>query len=174
MAKPGFRKLMRSIHYWTSLAVLLTGGLLAATGILLLLKKDIEWLQPPVAPASHTGISRVQVDALIEAASRAAEQPLGWDDIDRIDVRPSDGIAKVITDQLIEYQVDLHTLEVLSTGYRGADLIEKLHDGTFFADLAKYLLMMPSGIALLILWATGVYLFFLTHLQRRRKKNARR
>lgn len=170
MAKASFRKVMRWVHYWTSLAMLLTGGLLAITGLLLLLKKDVDWLQPPVAAASRPGAASARVDALFNAASGAAARPLTWDEIDRIDVRPGDGIAKVITDEAVEYQVDLHTLEVLSTGYRGADVVEKFHDGTIFAKMAKYFVMIPSGIGLLILWITGLYLFFLVRVQRSRKK----
>lgn len=162
---------MRLTHYWTSLAVLLTGGLVATTGLMLLLKKDIDWLQPPMASASSTSAPQARVDALFKAASGAAPAPLSWDNIDRIDVRPGDGVAKVITEEAVEYQVDLHTLEVLSTGYRGADIVEKIHDGTFFAKIAKYVLMFPSGVALLILWITGVYMFLVTHFQKRRKNN---
>ncbi|MDE8651189.1 PepSY domain-containing protein [Novosphingobium album (ex Liu et al. 2023)] len=161
---------MRLVHHWTSLAVLLTGGLVAVTGVLLLLKKDVDWLQPPVEAASRTGAAQVRVDALFNAASNAAPQPLSWSEIDRIDVRPVDGIAKVITEDALEYQVDLHTLEVLNIDHRGADIVEKIHDGTFFASWVKYYLMLPSGIALLILWLTGVYLFFLTQFQKWRNK----
>lgn len=173
MAKLNVRKVMRQVHYWISLVVLLTGGLLATTGVLLLLKKDMDWLQPREAAASHIGMTQVRVDALVDAASAVAPRPLAWDEIDRIDVRPGKGLAKVITDDAIEYQIDLHTLDVLSTGHRGADVVEKVHDGTFFADAAKYLLMIPSGIALLILWITGVYLFFLTQVQKFRKKTGK-
>jgi len=169
MAKPHLRKLMRVIHYWVSLAMLLTGGLVAVTGILLLLKKDVALLQPPVAAGSVAGAADVGVDALFDAASDAAATPLSWSEIDRIDVRPSDGIAKVVTDEALEYQVDLHTLEVLSIGHRGADIIEQIHDGSVFSDAGKYLVMLPSGAALLILWASGVYLFFLPRFLRWRR-----
>ena len=161
---------MRTVHFWTSLAVLLTGGLVAGSGILLLLKKDAQWLQPAVVAASHTGASDVRVDALFDAASAAAARPLRWDEIDRIDVRPADGIAKVVTDDALEYQVDLHTLDVLSTGHRGADIVEQIHDGSFFASWVKYVVMIPSGAALLILWLTGMYLFFMTLLKKNSKK----
>jgi len=170
MAGPRLRKVMRVVHYWVSLAVLLTGGLVAVTGILLLLKKDVDWLQPPVVAASGAGAAEAGVDDLFDAASGAAPAPLRWDEIDRIDVRPGDGIAKVITDDALEYQVDLYTLEVLSIGHRGADIVEKIHDGTFFSDAVKYLAMLPTGAALLILWISGIYLFFLPRFQKWRKK----
>ena len=154
---------MRTVHFWTSLAVLLTGGLVAGSGILLLLKKDAQWLQPAVVAASQTGASDVRVDALFDAASAAAARPLRWDEIDRIDVRPADGIAKVVTDDALEYHV-------LSTGHRGADIVEQIHDGSFFASWVKYVVMIPSGAALLILWLTGMYLFFMTLLKKNSKK----
>ena len=170
MARPRLRILMRQIHYWSSIAILLTGGLIAVTGFLLLLKKDVDWLQPPVPEVSRTGATSARVDHLFHAASRAAPEPLEWDRIDRIDVRPSKGVAKVITDEASEYQVDLHTFEVVSIGHRGSDVVESIHDGSFFADWVKYFLMIPTAIGLFILWATGLYLFVLTEIKKRAKK----
>lgn len=170
MARTRLRKAMRVTHHWISLIVLITGGSLSVTGILLLLKKDIDWLQPPVVTATSSDMSDARIDALFGAASRAAPHPLRWEDIDRIDVRPSDGIAKVITESASEYQVDLHTLEVLSIGSRGADVVEKIHDGTFFGSGVKYFLMIPAGVTLFILWVSGIYLFFVGQAQKRRNR----
>ena len=162
MAPKRARVVIRIVHYWTTIAVILTGGLIAVTGTLLVLKKDFDWLQAPMERASAQGLSDVKVSALVDAAGRSAGRPLRGEDIDRIDVRPSDGIAKVITNDHEEFQVDIFNLEVLSTSYRTADVIETIHDGSFFGKSAKYFAILPAGIALMILWITGLVLFSIT------------
>jgi len=51
-----------------------------------------------------------------------------------------------------------------------SDLIESIHDGSFFHDSLKLWVFLPSGIILAILWVTGVYLFLLPYLLRHRKR----
>ena len=49
--------------------------------------------------------------------------------IDRIDVRPGYGVAKVLfNDVFWEVQVDLSSGQVLSANQRTSDIIEKIHD----------------------------------------------
>jgi hypothetical protein len=61
-----------------------------------------------------------------------------------------------------EVQVDLDTGRVLQTAYRRSDLIESIHDGSFFAgDWTKLGIFMPCGVALLLMWLTGLWMFWL-------------
>ena len=93
-----------------------------------------------------------------------------WQDIDRLDVRPGKGIVKVQCKNRWEIQIDLQTGEVLSSSYRRSDLIESLHDGSFFSSPAKLWIFLPSGILLLGLWITGAYLWWLPIGAKRKKK----
>jgi hypothetical protein len=93
----------------------------------------------------------------------------GWEDIDRLDVRPGKGILKVITTSRWEAQLALADGAVLQVAYRRSDLIEQLHDGSFFGDVAKLWIFLPSGIVLFTLWATGLYLWVLPWLTRRKR-----
>ena len=165
----------RKIHYWLTAFTLLTLIVIATTGVLLTLKKEFAVLQPPLATAASPGLPTTPLDQLVSAVVNDTNRPgLSWHDIDRIDVRPSDGLAKVILNDRTEYQVDLHTVRVLQTGYRTSDLLESIHDFSFLAgDWGKYLLSLPSGIALIILWATGGYMFIQPMLVRRRKRRAK-
>ena len=54
--------------------------------------------------------------------------------------------------------------------YRRSDFIESIHDGTYFHDMAKLGVFLPSAIILLVLWITGMYLFFTTLLAKQRVK----
>ena len=115
----------RKIHYWLTAFTLLTLIVIATTGVLLTLKKEFAVLQPPLATAASPGLPTTPLDQLVSAVVNDTNRPgLSWHDIDRIDVRPSDGLAKVILNDRTEYQVDLHTVRVLQTGYRTSDLLE--------------------------------------------------
>ena len=92
-----------------------------------------------------------------------------------MDVRPSKGIAKVTLRGDWEIQIDLETGKVLQSAYRRSDVIETLHDGSFFAgDFTKLGVFLPSAIALLVLWCSGLWMFWLPILVRRRKAKGKR
>lgn len=87
-------------------------------------------------------------------------------------MRPSKGLAKIHLKPDLEVQVNLQDGQILQIAQRRSDLIESLHDGSWFADWAKLGLFLPSGILVLFLWVSGVILFLLPiYLKRRRLKN---
>jgi uncharacterized iron-regulated membrane protein len=174
MEKKSMGRTLRLVHYWLTAFTLVTVAMVAITGVLLSLKKDFDVLQPPSAEASAPGLPATPLDRLLAAvATQPGRGKVGWRDVDRIDVRPRDGLAKLILNDRTEYQVDLHTLEVLQTGYRTSDFLETLHDFSFLGDWGKYVLSLPTGIALLVLWGTGAYMFIKPLLVKRRKRRAR-
>ena len=165
---------LRLIHYWLTAFTLFTVAMVAVTGVLLSVKKEFDVLQPPTAEGTSPGLPATRLDQLLVAVTaEPGRSALTWSDIDRIDVRPDDGIAKLILNDRTEYQVDLHTLEVLQTGYRTSDFVETLHDFSVLGDWGKYLLSLPTGIALLVLWGTGAYMFVKPMLVKRRKRRAK-
>lgn len=166
---------MRKVHYWASLFLLFSIFVIAGTGTLLAVKKDFASLQPPTAAGSRAGLPERPMASLLESVNSApGHEGVGVEDIDRIDVRPADGIAKVVLHSRTELQVDLHSGAVLQTGYRTSDWLETIHDFSFMGDWAKYVFSFGSGIALLVMAATGVYLFVLPFLVKRAKRLAKR
>ena len=93
-----------------------------------------------------------------------------WDDIDRLDVRPSKGMVKVRGKNRWEIQIDAQTGEVLQVAFRRSDLIESIHDGTYFHDSFKLWVFLPAGLILAALSITGLYLFCLPYLAKRRQR----
>ena len=69
-----------------------------------------------------------------------------------------------------EIQIDAATAEILQVAYRRSDLIETIHDGSFFHDNIKLWIFFPTAIILFTMWLTGSYLFVLPVLARRRKR----
>jgi len=140
------------------------------SGILLQLKKEVDWIQPPTTSGSGSAPS-IPFDAILAAAQTVPQaQITGWSDVDRLDVRPTKGVVKVRATNHWEVQVDTATGEVVQVAYRRSDLIESIHDGSFFAGTVKLWIFLPSAGILLGLWGTGVYLWWLPHGVRRRKR----
>ncbi|MGB1814936.1 MAG: hypothetical protein ACPHJ3_06230, partial [Rubripirellula sp.] len=108
---------------------------------------------------------------VLEIAKSAPQAEIrSWDDIDRLDVRPDKGMLKVRARNRWEVQVDTATGEILQVAFRRSDLIESLHDGSFFSNGVKLGIFLPTAVVLVVLWGTGVYLFFLPKLARRKKR----
>ncbi len=162
--------LFRKVHHWGSIFVALPLMLMIGAGIFLMLKKEITWIQPQTIEGSQTGVPLLTVAQMFEAAKKASEAGFAsWDDLDRLDFKPGKGVAKFVGHNNWEVQVDTHTGELLQVSFRRSDIIESLHDGSFFSDGIKLYLFLPAGIGLFILWCTGLYLFFLPHLKNRQK-----
>ncbi len=166
-------RLLRQIHYWVSLPLLFTIFVVAVTGTLLALKKDFAALQPPTQSGSRPGdLHRPIGDLVAAVAALPGQGATGWQDVERIDVRPADGIAKVILHSRTEFQVDLASGKVLQVGYRTSDWLETLHDFSILGDWAKYAFSFGTGVALIAMAASGAYLFLLPFMVKRRKRRA--
>ena len=94
---------LRLIHYWLTAFTLFTVAMVAVTGVLLSVKKEFDVLQPPTAEGASPGLPATRLDRLLVAVTaEPGRSALTWNDIDRIDVRPGDGIAKLILDDRTE------------------------------------------------------------------------
>ena len=163
----------RKLHRWGAVVVAAPLLLVIVTGMLLQVKKEVAWVQPP----TRTGQGKepaASFAAILEAVKGVPEAGVrSWDDVDRLDVRPKDGVAKVTCKNRYEVQVDFRTAEVVQVAYRRSDLIESLHDGSFFHDAAKLYVFLPVAVVLFGLWVTGLYLFVLPYLVKWRRAESR-
>lgn len=163
-------KLNRQIHNWGSIIIAIPFAIVLVTGVLLLLKKEFGWIQPPTARGEQTGIS-ITVDQILAIARTIPKAGIRtWNDVDRLDVRPGKGMLKVRAKNRWELQLDANTGAILQVAYRRTDLIESIHDGSFFSDYAKLWLFLPSALVVLVLWITGMVLFFHPRLVKAQKK----
>ena len=109
-------------------------------------KKDVAWIQPPTQRGSTEELGIGFEEILASARSVPEAGIKGWDDVDRLDVRPSKGMLKVRARNRWEIQLDAATGEILQVAYRRSDLIESLHDGSFFHDKIKLYVFVPSAV----------------------------
>ena len=161
--------LSRKLHRWGAIAIGLPVISVIGSGILLQVKKQVPWVQPREQRTEHPTPS-VDWELMLAAAKAVPEAGVtSWADIDRVDVRPAKGILKVVTLSRWEVQMALATGEVLQVAYRRSDLIESLHDGSFYGDNMKLAIFLPSGLVLFGLWLTGLYLWLLPYLTKRKR-----
>lgn len=165
-----FHVLNRKVHYWASIFVALPLVVIIVTGILLQFKKQIPWVQPTEQRGRGKEPTLTMAQVLDICRGIPEAEIRGWEDINRIDVRPSKGILKVSVKSNWEIQIDTQSGKVLQVAYRRSDLIEALHDGSWFHDGVKYGLFVPAALLLLLLWFTGLYLFVLPYLVRGRRQ----
>ncbi|MBM4014556.1 MAG: PepSY domain-containing protein [Planctomycetes bacterium] len=162
---------IRRWHHWTTPFVALPLLVIVTSGLLLQLKKHWEWVQPAERTASATAPVAGFPELLAALAARPELAVDDWTDVRRLDVRPGRGLAKAWLVNGLEVQLDLADGSILHVAPRRSDLIESLHDGSWFAgDWSKLLLFLPTGAALLFLWASGVWMFCQPFLQRWRRR----
>jgi hypothetical protein len=162
-------KLSRHLHRWGAIVLLAPMLIIIVSGIVLQLKKESGYIQPPTKRGSSSELA-IGFDRILEAAKTVPQAKIeSWDDIDRLDVRPGKGVVKVRCKNRWEIQIDTQTGEVLQSAIRRSDLIESIHDGTYFHESFKLWVFLPSGLFLAILAITGLHLFSLPHLARRRR-----
>ncbi len=167
--------MLRQVHHWSSVILAVPLLIMIGAGVLLMLKKDVVWIQPATVSGATPGTAPpLSLSALFEAARSVETAGITtWADLARMDVKPGKGVAKFVSASNWEVQVDIHTGRVLQVAYRRSDIIEALHDGSFFADWTKLGLFLPTGLLLFVMWATGLYLFALTHVKRAAKRRRR-
>ena len=162
--------LNRRIHYWASFAAALPLLVMITSGLLLQAKKHWSWVQP--AEQRGTGsVPVLDLEGILTAVKQVRDLEVrSWDDVNRLDVRPGRGVAKVWLNNGWEVQIDLGTGRVLQSAYRRSDLIEAIHDGSIFGgDWTKLGLFLPAGVVLLLLWLSGMWMWWVPFAAKRRR-----
>jgi uncharacterized iron-regulated membrane protein len=165
------RRLSRSLHLWLSLVIFIPVVIVIGSGLLLQVKKEFDWIQPPTQKLQSAAPS-ISFDDVLSAVQKVPQANIQtWGDIDRLDVRPSKGIIKVRGRNHWEVQISASTAEVLQIAYRRTDTIEAIHDGSWFFEGAKLWLFLPVAIVLFILWLTGLVMLYTTLKSKYKKRN---
>ena len=167
-----FNVVNRKVHFWASFLASVPLLVIISSGILLQMKKQWDFVQPPEQRGTGT-VPSVEFSTIMAGLQSLPSLGVsGWDDVDRLDVRPGRGVAKVTLKSRWEVQIDLGTGQVLQTAYRRSDLIESIHDGSFFGgDWTKLGLFLPAGLTLLLLWLGGIWMVWVQlHGKHKRRK----
>ena len=162
-------------HLWLGIVFTIILTAIAITGILLNHKRGLG-LMPDVANESDGRLTgSISLDSIARIGLRAAMPGVtpALANVDRMDVRPRDGYAKVrLRDATTtEVTVDLRTGAVLHVGPRGDVFIEKLHSGEIFGS--RGILLSDAGaVALLVTLVTGVWLWLAPRREHKASRGA--
>lgn len=148
----------RKIHRISGIFLALFFVILAFSGLALAWKKNSYEI---LMARTHSGISNdssnwLAIDSLIHIASSAAIDQ----ELDKIDIRPNDGIAKFIfaPDQQ-EIQIDLTSGNLVSNSIRYSDWFERIHDGSLLSNNFKLFYSSLLGISLILFCVTGLWMY---------------
>ena len=101
-----FSKLSRVLHRWGSIIALLPITIIVFSGIVLQLKKELAYIQPPTQRGAGAEPA-IGFERILEVARTVPEAEIeSWEDIDRLDVRPGKGVVKVRCKNRYEVQID--------------------------------------------------------------------
>jgi uncharacterized iron-regulated membrane protein len=177
---------LRSLRVWhrnIGLISLLFLSFTATTGLLLGWKKHSGGFL--LAETRHGSSSDLKdwlsLDSLLRIAERTIRDSVDAElstRVDRMEVRANKGVVKfTFRDHFWGLQIDGATGEVLFIERRRADLIERLHDGSFWDSLMgtrdeaiKLFYTTLSGLALLLLCLSGLWLWYGPKRLRRAKR----
>jgi hypothetical protein len=149
------------VHLWGGVITALAVTVIAVTGVALNHKRALG-LMPDVAGPGGGLANALSLSQLEQAARGALPEGSEASLVDRMDVRPDDGLVKVRFDdrEVTEVSLSLVDGEVLHVGPRQDVFMEKLHSGELFGD-GWTLLSDGAAIGLILLLLTGLWLWLL-------------
>lgn len=157
---------LRTIHRWMGIPLIVFFLIIGITSILLAWKKKVELLPLTLETKIDQGewISPSVMVSIAESEMRKIGES---SEVDRIDIRPDKGVAKVtFKTHFTEVQLDGLSGEVLSIETRHSDWIEKVHDGSivdFYLggdEAAKLTYSTLTALGLILMSLSGFYLWY--------------
>jgi len=147
-------------HLWLGVLGSMALIVICITGILLNHKRPLGLIPEVEKPGAQPLVGALSLDEFA-ARAREAVAPGGEPpEVDRMDVRPSDGLVKVRFDDRVvtEVTLSLATGSVLHLGERNDVFLEKLHSGEIFGDRG-ILISDAAAVLLMLLLLTGYWLW---------------
>ena len=148
------------LHLWLGVVATALLVVISVTGILLNHKRELG-LMPEVANEPSGALTdALPLSVLTLAATEALPPGVAATDVDRMDIRPDDGLIKIrfSHERVTEVTVDLYSGRVLHIGERHDQFLERLHSGEIFG--ATWVLLSDAGaILLLVIMVSGYWLW---------------
>lgn len=168
---------LRNLHKWIGLFACVFLMVLSVTGFFLSIKKRFEWIQPTALAGGDVSSAHdiVSMGLVFEAARIAGGEGFAsFNDLNRVDYRPGDNVFKVRSaNGLSEVQVDGATGKVLKTSHRRDQLIENVHDMSFFSGAMHDWFLPVIAVSLFLMSTTGVVMFLVPVFRRRKYRKQR-
>lgn len=166
-----FRKWHRNVSLIIALPILIT----LTTGVLLMLRGQFSYIQPPsVSGASPLTAPTFTAEEALHTLQGIPEAEVkAWKDVSSLIFSPSKGTyqARLKNDYLV--QMDAQTGKVLDVAVRRTNLLIELHQGSFFHKKVMLWIFFPAGVGLWFLWLSGMYLVIYPVFKKRRKTHVK-
>jgi len=165
-------KVLWEMHKWIGIVLSLILINVSVTGLLLLEKKQHEWIQPATRKGQEgTTAELITMQQVFDAVLDCNHPDFAdVEAIDRVDFRPGKRVHKVRSKtHNAEIQVDAVTGDVLSVATRRSDMIEQLHHGSLFREWMHGKIMPAVGIANIVLAPSGRYLWLGPKCKKKKK-----
>lgn len=146
-------------HLWLGVVASVLIMLIAITGVLLNHKRGLGFM-PDVEHEPTADFADALPLAELARLAGVAAPAAGGTGVDRMDVRPRDGIIKVRfrDDVVTEVTLDISSGDVLHVGQRNDVFLEKLHSGEIFGD--RWILLSDfAALLLAVLVISGYWLW---------------
>jgi len=152
--------------------------IISVSGFLLALK-DVLHLKPEIvninSPKDSNWISLKEIDSI---SKDYIYNKFELDTvIDRIDVRPTKGVAKVLfSNHFTELQIDVSSGKILSVSSRVDTIIEKIHDGSIIdyfithSNISKIIYSSLISIGLIFMSISDFFLWYFPKRLKSRKQ----
>jgi len=159
----------RKLHQWVAIPLFFFMFSTGVTGLLLGWKKQAGILPKTQKGESTQSNQWIKIDSIQQIAANYVQNKLKKSAlIDRIDIRPQKGIAKIVfVEHFTELQIDCKTGEILAVNQRNSDIIEKIHDGSILDFLAqtdndafKLFYTTTLSLGLILLSISGFWLWY--------------
>jgi uncharacterized iron-regulated membrane protein len=144
-------------HLWLGIAATGIVLLVSVTGVLLNHKRGLGLMPDPTYRSAGQFDDALPLAELVRRAATAVDVDVATAGVDRLDVRPRDGVVKVRFDdrRVMEATLDLVTGDVVHIGERNDVFLEKLHSGEIFG--ARWVLLSDAAAVLLALLVISGY-----------------
>ncbi|MEN2282508.1 PepSY domain-containing protein [Algoriphagus sp. SE2] len=160
-------RLYRVFHRWLGIPLIIFFFIIGITSILLAWKKKVELLPPTIKSQSEIKKDWISPAEMISVAQSVMDSLGESTEVDRIDIRPDKGIAKVtFKTHFSEVQVDGFSGALLSVDTRHSDWIEKVHDGSIVdyywtgGEGVKLTYSTLTSLGLILMSISGFYLWY--------------
>ena len=171
-SKINIERSLRITHRWIALFIIIPLFITTATGVLLLLRHQVEWVQPSSLKLSHVAHWATIEQVLTELKNDPRTHRYKWQDMGSVIYKPSKGVIQLRTrdDQLI--QLDGTSAEILSIAPRRTSWLIQLHEGTYWGKAMRLYVFLPAALGLLLLLISGGILI-VKHYKKKLKKYQR-
>ena len=146
--------MLRRYHRIVSLIIALPLALILLTGLILQLRQQFDFIQPQSIEMNEIqGRRLLTMDEIIQATKKNPE------DIEQIIFKPKKFHLAIRLRGGDEIQLHPQTGKIFKIAHRYTNILIDLHQGSFFGTGWQYLVVLPTGMALVFLLVSGLIIY---------------